>query len=666
MISLTDLFSHVKHSNPQNKPEPPQNQIPEQNLDSNIDVSLIREVLTTTYPDIQVPDVINFNSLAARYGYEQALNCVRGSDNIVHQSDSVVSSKSETESFKSKVDRWDCVRSRANSLESVNTQESLAFDNHISTVSLTSPIVDFSSDSSWETTDSLSIPTDKQTKQSGSADIYPQSNLSDQSIQDSLTSNMGGNSNDFDRRRGESKITVHQDRYSTYSGDLSEDHEAWARGYRAWAESACLTEDEMCRTFVTFLKSDALAKYYTWPREVRYNYDELERAFLDYWGSEERCSVWMMELQNLKMKEGDNVDSYIKKMCDLGRKLNLADKVVASHIVSNLPKRLKDAMLTHGTKKLSETIMQLKILDRGGVGEESETHKSTVVEKTASSAESSNNAAIAELAKGLQEMSKQMTGLQESVLSNALKTQTNHQELKSELSSVEKARNSAAVQQQVIDNTVCSHCRIKGHLLLDCQRYIAGLPAVEDSEPNSNVCNYCQIKGHQTLNCQRLSAGLPAVPAGQNMVMQVQGTGGHSNNGGFQYSDNFYDDGSCWTCGSFDHIQRFCPQNRPRGRGRGRGRGGRGRPYQSRGYYQNQQYGQNQQHPQQQVVYQQTPQAQVVTVPQPSQQAQVVTVPQQAPQPQVITVPQQVQAVPVQTQQPQYVQLIAAPAEPKN
>ena len=39
-------------------------------------MSLSKELLSITYPNIQVPNMINFDTLAVRYGHEQALNCV--------------------------------------------------------------------------------------------------------------------------------------------------------------------------------------------------------------------------------------------------------------------------------------------------------------------------------------------------------------------------------------------------------------------------------------------------------------------------------------------------------------------------------------------------------------------------------------------------------------
>ena len=681
LVQLRDLFSQ-SHSNPQSKPKSPQSQLP----DPNLDVPLFREILSTSHPDIEVPHVINFDTLAERYGHEQALVCVLSSNHkntvnkqsvspvsdstpspvakrslspvsdvipspaakqSVDQNDSIslqINSVPEAEDFQSKVDRWNCVRrQRSNSLESQKTQQSvdsLAFDNHISTTTL-----------SWETVDSFCTAssessissTDIQTEVSESSYLYPVSRPSS----DVQNSNMGG-SDRYGDYRGQTSVTINRKDYTTYSGDLSEDHNVWARGYRAWAESANLPHDEMCRAFSSYLKGDALTKYYTWPREIRNDYDALERTFLDFWGSSQRKGVWNMELSNLRQKPGEKVDTYIKKVCELGEKLGLEETMIVSALINGLTKSMKNSILVGDPKGLSETVMKLKILDRANCDDttDSESLGADKGDKGTASA-SVDSGIVKELKEMNSQIAKQLSGMQESMLSHQLKNETRYQQLRSELQSAESARNNASSQQAFVSNTLCSHCNVKGHLLLDCQRYLAGLPAVDDV-PKGNVnvvCNFCQVPNHQPQDCQRLKAGLPPVPAGQNTVMQVQSGGNAQGN---NYQNSGYNDGSCYTCGSYDHIQRFCPQNRSY-RGRGRGRGG----YQQGGYYQ-----QNQQHPQQQIVYQQPQPQQVVTVPQPQQ---VVTVPQ--PQ-QVVAVPQQVQAVQAQ---PQYVQLVtAAPAPADN
>ncbi len=519
-------------------------QLQDLSLDQNdpkLNISLLKDLLTAQFPEIEFPKIVNFQSLSSHYGEEQALLCVRGQGASQNSSEKPLTStpiiNDQRESSKSnistlvpwqeKIENWDFVLEidSANSVISVDSDNSLEFDNHPATISLTSPnfslIHSLTASISGLSTDTESVTSDISDQLSISNSNISGSN---QSINNPIMAN----------------ITAPQENYTTFSGDLNESHNLWLKGFMSWCQAAALTENQRLRKFPTLLKKNALAKYYTWPDNVKNDWDELERTFLEYWGSPERCSIWAMELSNLKMKSTDKIDDFIQKIVDLGNRLSLDEVQIRSHLINNLTPSLKMAMLTGGTNGLSETIQKLLILDRAmltenGVGEASPVFAINPSNPITPSIENnaSNSASIDSL-------NKTIGGIIDTINSKDIEMKSQLKSLEGKLCDMERKKQIAALVQNEIE---CTYCLLKGHLTPDCQRLQAGLPAVND----------------------------------QNMVMQVHSTPQQPPQNYNGASNQSFQSNNCYICQSPDHWARNCPQNRGFRGGRGRGRGGRGR-----------------------------------------------------------------------------------------
>ncbi len=76
-----------------------------------------------------------------------------------------------------------------------------------------------------------------------------------------------------------SKIPIQQP-YEKFDGSLSSNYVTWIQGYKYWCESLGFSSEEMCLKFPTFLEAEAFARYQKYSKEVKVDWPELEKTFV--------------------------------------------------------------------------------------------------------------------------------------------------------------------------------------------------------------------------------------------------------------------------------------------------------------------------------------------------------------------------------------------------
>ena len=368
--------------------------------------------------------------------------------------------------------------------------------------------------------------------------------------------------------------------YDTYSGKLSENHTSWLLGYISFCNAANYTEKERCQIFPTYLRGEAVTKYYTWPEEVKNDWDRLKTAFLEYGGGAEREHLWGTELARTKLEEGGSVDEYIQKMRDLGTKIGLAKREIARHMVNNLTPALFNAILPFGLSDLDEIVAKLRLLGRGKMNVESasKTEKSERSEKFDSSGFNA-------FAKGIAEAQSTYT----------LEMSRFMSDVRNELQSLKNAEKQKSVQQQITAKSHCLHCGLEGHVVDECQQRANGKPPV--SQNVMNISGATPVGTMQQPLPQTIQQPTPQVvqqPMQQIQppiqLMQQQPTQQAAYSPQMQSVNNnpqqFYSQAQaspqvvglanytgCHLCGSREHYARQCGMQ---GNYRGGYRGGRG------------------------------------------------------------------------------------------
>ncbi len=164
-----------------------------------------------------------------------------------------------------------------------------------------------------------------------------------------------------------SQILIQQP-YETFDGGPQSNYITWIEGYKYWCESFGFSAKEMCLKFPTFLKGEAFYMYQEFSHEVKVNWPELEKAFIQCYSNGDMYTLWDMDFHKLSLRKGDSIEDYISKTRDLGTKLCLPREMIASHMRIKVYREMRDTLflgLPHGssTFKVANKIRLLGQLD---------------------------------------------------------------------------------------------------------------------------------------------------------------------------------------------------------------------------------------------------------------------------------------------------------------
>ncbi len=260
-----------------------------------------------------------------------------------------------------------------------------------------------------------------------------------------------------------------ESKYNTYDGSLDSNYLTWLRGFEAWANAIGLDGEGKCRHFSHYLKCTAATAYHGWDDAVKRDWDQLRRTFLAYGGRPERKKLWTTEILNTKHEQFSSVDLYIDKMTDLGQKLQLSDQDIMTYLINNLSRPLYTAMLPISCDDLTDAILKIKMLDRGGIASDRDPRI-----KRAKPDENENSAKLD--TQGESEMEKHMKSLQQAFN--------------------EYREDIVKLREEMIEQSKADKRKLNDHNMSQGQPKISGVSYVHDVAHPPYACNYVNPSQH--------------------------------------------------------------------------------------------------------------------------------------------------------------------------